>query len=150
MSTNDIRALSILIFIVSLLGENCNFDDLRKENPGTWLRMVINRVSSHPSQNLLEKSISFLRSVYPILGTCHTNPTTRGQSSNISTTASYNSTRNMTLQLFKDAFYSVSVCCVIDNMSRRLPYFRISIQGSADLDDNGALIHNNGCYFCVT
>ena len=30
----ELRALIILIFIVSLLAENCNFDTLRKENPG--------------------------------------------------------------------------------------------------------------------
>jgi len=30
----ELRALIILIFIVSLLAENCNFDTLRKENSG--------------------------------------------------------------------------------------------------------------------
>ncbi|PPQ86325.1 hypothetical protein CVT25_005626 [Psilocybe cyanescens] len=33
LSPNETRALVILIFIVALLAENCNFDTLRKENP---------------------------------------------------------------------------------------------------------------------
>ncbi|KJA17973.1 hypothetical protein HYPSUDRAFT_205707 [Hypholoma sublateritium FD-334 SS-4] len=33
IGANEIRALIILIFIVSLLAENCNFDNLRNENP---------------------------------------------------------------------------------------------------------------------
>jgi cohesin loading factor subunit SCC2 len=37
MAANDIRALSILIFIVSLLGEHCDFDQLRLENSGIQL-----------------------------------------------------------------------------------------------------------------
>lgn len=32
LSPNETRALVILIFIVALLAENCNFDTLRKEN----------------------------------------------------------------------------------------------------------------------
>ena len=34
MDTKETWTLSILIFIVSLLGENCNFDDLRREHIG--------------------------------------------------------------------------------------------------------------------
>jgi len=34
MNPAELRALIILIFIVSLLAENCNFDTLRKENSG--------------------------------------------------------------------------------------------------------------------
>lgn len=33
LGLNDVRALIMLIFIVALLAENCNFDDLRKEHP---------------------------------------------------------------------------------------------------------------------
>ncbi|KAF8158512.1 hypothetical protein B0H34DRAFT_797892 [Crassisporium funariophilum] len=33
LNANDVRALVILIFIVSLLAENCNFDTLRNEKP---------------------------------------------------------------------------------------------------------------------
>ena len=36
MTPPEAKALSILIFIVSLLGENCNFDSLRKDHPGNW------------------------------------------------------------------------------------------------------------------
>lgn len=38
MSANEVRALSILIFIVSLLGEHCDFDRLRTENTGRIFR----------------------------------------------------------------------------------------------------------------
>ena len=42
MSPSEAKALSILIFIVSLLGENCNFDNLRKDHPGSWsLRSLV-------------------------------------------------------------------------------------------------------------
>lgn len=34
MTSVETRTLSILIFIVSLLGEHCSFDDLRVERPG--------------------------------------------------------------------------------------------------------------------
>lgn len=34
MDAKEIWMLSILIFIVSLLGEHCNFDHLRREHPG--------------------------------------------------------------------------------------------------------------------
>ena len=37
MNPAEIRALIILIFIVSLLAENCNFDTLRKENPSVFI-----------------------------------------------------------------------------------------------------------------
>ena len=37
IGANEIRALIILIFIVSLLAENCNFDNLRNENPSMFL-----------------------------------------------------------------------------------------------------------------
>jgi cohesin loading factor subunit SCC2 len=37
MNPAEIRALIILIFIVSLLAENCNFDTLRKENPSALI-----------------------------------------------------------------------------------------------------------------
>ena len=37
MTPAEAKALSILIFIVSLLGENCNFDNLRKDHSGSWL-----------------------------------------------------------------------------------------------------------------
>ena len=33
LGQNDVRALIMLILIVALLAENCNFDDLRKEHP---------------------------------------------------------------------------------------------------------------------
>ncbi|KAF5374102.1 hypothetical protein D9615_008832 [Tricholomella constricta] len=32
MAANEVRALSILIFIVALLGEHCNFDDVRRDH----------------------------------------------------------------------------------------------------------------------
>jgi hypothetical protein len=37
MNPAELRALVILIFIVSLLAENCNFDTLRKENSGALI-----------------------------------------------------------------------------------------------------------------
>jgi cohesin loading factor subunit SCC2 len=37
MTSNEIRALSILIFIISLLGAHCNLDQLRHDNPGLFL-----------------------------------------------------------------------------------------------------------------
>jgi len=40
----ELRALIILIFIVSLLAENCNFDTLRKENTGALV--PVNSLSS--------------------------------------------------------------------------------------------------------
>ncbi|TFK39055.1 hypothetical protein BDQ12DRAFT_682942 [Crucibulum laeve] len=43
LTPNDTRALLILIFIVSLLGENCDFDQLREENSA--LAPEINRIS---------------------------------------------------------------------------------------------------------
>lgn len=36
MSAVETRTLSILIFIVSLLGEHCDFDHLRLERPGEY------------------------------------------------------------------------------------------------------------------
>jgi cohesin loading factor subunit SCC2 len=35
MTPSDLRTLSILIFIISLLVEHCNFDRLRTEQSGT-------------------------------------------------------------------------------------------------------------------
>ncbi|RDB15317.1 Protein rad9 [Hypsizygus marmoreus] len=46
MMANEIRALSILIYIVSLLGENCNFDNLRTDHPD--LAGDINTISQGP------------------------------------------------------------------------------------------------------
>ncbi|KAF8073449.1 hypothetical protein FPV67DRAFT_1559883 [Lyophyllum atratum] len=43
MSAGEIRALSILIFIVALLGEHCNFDNVRRDHPE--LEADINRIS---------------------------------------------------------------------------------------------------------
>ncbi len=38
MDHNEVRTLSILIFIVDLLGEHCDFDRLRAENTGaSWI-----------------------------------------------------------------------------------------------------------------
>ena len=37
MNPAELRAPIILIFIVSSLAENCNFDTLRKENPGALI-----------------------------------------------------------------------------------------------------------------
>lgn len=68
MGTNDIRALSILIFIVSLLGENCNFDELRNENAGMYQEML--PTCPHfmfLAQNLLGKSMLSPRSVCSLL-----------------------------------------------------------------------------------
>jgi len=50
MNPAEIRALIILIFIVSLLAENCNFDTLRKENPGVFI--PINSLTSLTGCNL--------------------------------------------------------------------------------------------------
>lgn len=36
MTAVETRTLSILIFIVSLLGEHCDFDHLRVERPGEY------------------------------------------------------------------------------------------------------------------
>ena len=36
MTAVETRTLSILIFIVSLLGEHCDFDHLRVERPGKY------------------------------------------------------------------------------------------------------------------
>jgi hypothetical protein len=36
MEQNEVRTFLILIFIVALLGEHCNFDRLREEKPGAW------------------------------------------------------------------------------------------------------------------
>jgi cohesin loading factor subunit SCC2 len=38
MAPADLRTLSILIFIISLLVEHCNFDRLRIEHSGTCLQ----------------------------------------------------------------------------------------------------------------
>ncbi|KAF8968942.1 hypothetical protein BDZ97DRAFT_1797116 [Flammula alnicola] len=68
---NEIRALIILIFIVSLLAENCNFDALRKENP-------INRVI----QLTLIRQGSITEHIYNTLLTLyqkHNNPSLRGR-----------------------------------------------------------------------
>lgn len=35
MTPNEAKAQSVLIFIVSLLGEHCNFDRLRESNPSS-------------------------------------------------------------------------------------------------------------------
>lgn len=40
-SPNEVRALVILIFIVSLLAENFDFDNLRKDKPGTSVELGI-------------------------------------------------------------------------------------------------------------
>ena len=50
MNPAEIRALIILIFIVSLLAENCNFDTLRKENPGVLI--PVNFLTSLTGYNL--------------------------------------------------------------------------------------------------
>jgi len=50
MNPAEIRALIILIFIVSLLAENCNFDTLRKENPGALI--PINSLTALMGYNL--------------------------------------------------------------------------------------------------
>jgi cohesin loading factor subunit SCC2 len=39
LSPPEIKALSILIFIASLLGEYCDFDRVRHEKPGKWSRI---------------------------------------------------------------------------------------------------------------
>jgi cohesin loading factor subunit SCC2 len=50
MNPAEIRALIILIFIVSLLAENCSFDTLRKENPGALI--LINSLTVLTGYNL--------------------------------------------------------------------------------------------------
>jgi len=40
LGQNEIRALVMLIFIVALLTENCNFDNLRKEQQSERLEHV--------------------------------------------------------------------------------------------------------------
>ena len=40
LGQNDVRALVMLIFIVALLAENCNFDDLRKEQQSMYADCV--------------------------------------------------------------------------------------------------------------
>ena len=41
LGQNDLRALVMLIFIVALLAENCNFDNLRQEHPSTSPKILI-------------------------------------------------------------------------------------------------------------
>ncbi|KAF9457433.1 hypothetical protein BDZ94DRAFT_1326256 [Collybia nuda] len=64
MGANDVRTLSILMFIVSLLGENCNFDDLRKEN--TELAREINSISQGPIIEHIYDSLLQLYEKYPV------------------------------------------------------------------------------------
>ncbi|PPR07277.1 hypothetical protein CVT26_012437 [Gymnopilus dilepis] len=46
LSANDVRALLVLIFIVALLAENCNYDALRRDNPS--LVADLNSISEGP------------------------------------------------------------------------------------------------------
>jgi hypothetical protein len=58
----EIKALSILIFIASLLGEYCDFDQVRHEKPGKWQQVDLTHsltVSTvfKPWQQTLTKSL---------------------------------------------------------------------------------------------
>jgi len=47
MGPNDIRTLLILIFIVALLGEYCNFDRLRTEVEGVYDEIITRTKDLH-------------------------------------------------------------------------------------------------------
>jgi len=47
METNDIRTLLIVIFIVALLGEHCNFDRLRTEVEGAYDEIITRTKDLH-------------------------------------------------------------------------------------------------------
>ncbi|KAJ3516976.1 hypothetical protein NLJ89_g794 [Agrocybe chaxingu] len=70
LNQNDVRTLIILIFIVALLAENCNFDNLRKENEG--LAGDINSISRG---SITEHIYNTMLTLYEN----HNNPTLRGR-----------------------------------------------------------------------
>ncbi|KAL0960842.1 hypothetical protein HGRIS_005858 [Hohenbuehelia grisea] len=66
MEPNDFKALSIVVFIVALLGEHCNFDQLRIDNPGLASQLnsfVTGSVIEHIYTSLLRLYEKFDNSV---------------------------------------------------------------------------------------
>ncbi|KAG5642305.1 hypothetical protein DXG03_003025 [Asterophora parasitica] len=54
MAANEVRPLSILIFIVALLGENCNFDNVRKDQQGFLFRAQPTLMTKDQSSEIMD------------------------------------------------------------------------------------------------
>ena len=74
LTPNELRALLVLILIVSLLGENCNFDRLRQENSCAYPTTCFIEVLS--SCNIFAALAPDIDSISKVILLCFTSSTT--------------------------------------------------------------------------